>query len=69
VAGSGIPNGNTVAGAAKVGSGVTKEFGWTFATDRTKSPSSTSIRNANMMVRIVAVFLARPSALLKRSDG
>jgi hypothetical protein len=51
VTGNGSPKGNTLAGAANAGSGVNRVLGWTFATAKTNKPSSTMIRNENMMLR------------------
>jgi hypothetical protein len=49
--GSGIPNGKTLAGAANAGKGETRVLGCMLLTARSNRPSSTIIRNENMMVR------------------
>ena len=51
VIGSGIPNGKTLAGAANAGKGDISVLGCTLPTAKINSPSSTRIRNENMIVR------------------
>lgn len=51
VIGSGIPNGKTLAGAANAGRGEVNALGCILLTAKINSPSSTMIRNENMIVR------------------
>ena len=68
VTGSGVPKGKTLAGAASAGSGEMSVLGCMVPTANISSPSSTMIRNENIIVRICNVPQLKPSYCLKSDD-
>ena len=68
VIGSGIPKGKTLAGAANAGKGEVNVLGCMLLTAKIKSPSSTMIKNENMIVRTFENFLRPNCAAALTSD-